>query len=78
MFANHARGRLYRIDVTDFVRWAMDRNPACSAFAARDADGILTFMMGNDRQTSTGSSDYTLLLSRESAPECGRPHLEVY
>lgn len=78
VFANHAQGRLYRIDVTDFVRWALERNPAYSAFAARDADGIVTFMMGNNRQTSIGSSDFTVLFSRESASLCGRPHLEVY
>lgn len=75
---SHAQGTLYRVDVTDYMRWALGLNTAYSSFAARDADGIVTFMLGNNRHSSIGSSDYTLFHPRESPTECGRPHLEVY
>jgi hypothetical protein len=73
-----APGTLYRIDVTDYLRWAINGNPAYSSFAPRDDDGIVTFMMGNNMQYSMGASDYTRLVSRESGAACERPHLEIY
>lgn len=75
---SHVQGTLYRVDVTEYVRWALGLNSAYSSFAARDADGVVTFMLGNNRQSSIGSTDYTLFFPRESPTECGRPHLEVY
>lgn len=76
---DHVRGKLYRVDVTDYVRRALGRNATYSGFATRDTDGILTFMLGNNRVTSIGSSDYTRFYPRESAATtCEQPHLEVY
>jgi hypothetical protein len=64
--------------MTEYVRRGLGLNPTYSGFAARDSDGIPSFMPGNNRQSSIGSSDFTLLLPRESPTECARPHLEVY
>jgi hypothetical protein len=78
VFPSHAPGARYRVDVTDYVRWALGLNPGYSSFAARDADGILTVMMSNNRIYAVGANDYTEFRSREMPVECDRPHLEVY
>jgi hypothetical protein len=71
--------QLYRVDVTDYVRWALAGNSSYSDFAASDADSVLTFMMAtNILYYAGGVSDYAEFLSRETSAECERPHLEVY
>lgn len=73
-------GALYRLDVTEYVRWALGLATAGfgSDFAAFDADGVLTFMMANIFVYSAGGNDYSELRSRETALECDAPHLDVY
>lgn len=78
VFHTHAPGAHYRVDVTDYVRWALGLNPGYSSFAGRDADGILTVMMSNNMIYAVGANDYTEFRSRDAAAECERPHLEVY
>jgi hypothetical protein len=72
---------LYRVDVTDYVRWAIGHDDPAAAFstlAARDFDGIVTFMLGNFRVSGVGASDYTEFRSREVPTACEQPHLEVF
>lgn len=68
----------YRVDVTQYVRWALDPNTGYSSLAAIDADGILTFMLGNNLLFGGKLDNYTEFFSREAPDACDRPHLEVF
>jgi hypothetical protein len=78
VFAADAPGKLYRLDITEFVRWAIGLDQPYSNLATSDADRIVTIMLANNRVYSVHLPDYTEFHSREAALECQRPHLEVY
>jgi hypothetical protein len=71
-------GTIYRIEITDYIRWAMGQNAGFSAFAARDTDGFVTIMLGNRRPYDQSLQDFTEFMDRSWPTECSRPHLEVY
>lgn len=68
----------YRVDVTRYVRWALDPNTGYSSLAAIDADGILTFMLGNNFLFGGKVDNYTEFFSREAPDACDRPHFEIF
>ncbi len=77
--ATDANTKQFRVDVTDYVRWGLGLKPDFSSFAPRDADGLLTFLMGNNLPYhAAGDNDWTAFYARENPQACLRPHLEVY
>jgi len=68
-------GTEYRINITDFVRWAIGENQAFSTFARSDSDGYITIVLGLS-QADTG--DHHAIKSRDFSTGCDRPHLEIF
>lgn len=71
-------GTLYRINITDYVRWAIGLNAGYSTFATHDTDGFVTIMLGNRRVYNQSAQDFTEFMDRDVPVQCARPHLEVY
>lgn len=71
-------GAIYRIDITNYLRWGIGQNAGYSTLAPQDQDGFLTIMLGNRFVYNDVADDYSEFFSRDVPAGCARPHLEVY